>query len=212
MSLTVWSLCWGTKYPDYYVQRLQLEVAKNLTIPHRFVCVTDRKIDGVETIPPINDLPGWWGKLNLFSAGFDDQHNLWLDLDVVITGNLDSMVETYRDSALATPWNWAASGHGGVQSSVMLWHRGGPLPIYQAFDHSIAYWPPRNEPGVLFGDQEHITAERNKGFPVTRIDPDLVLSYKYHCRNGLPAGCQVVVFHGSPKPGDANVKEEWFKW
>ena len=208
--ITVWSLCWGDKYPDYYVQRLQREVSKHLTLEHRFVCITERKIDGVETIPPIVDWPGWWGKLSLFSPGFTAGRNLWLDLDVVITGNLDVLVETYSNCALATPWNWAQSGHGGCQSSVMLWHSSGPLPIWQAFDPADAHWPPINKPGFLWGDQEHITVQRDAGFPVTQIDADLVQSYKYHCRGGLPQGCKVVVFHGDPKP--ANVREDWFKW
>ena len=208
--ITVWSLCWGDKYPDYYVQRLQREVSKYLTLEHRFVCITERKIDGVETIPPVVDWPGWWGKLSLFSPGFTDDHNLWFDLDVVITGNLDVLVETYSNCALATPWNWAQSGHGGCQSSVMLWHSCGPLPIWQAFNSADAHWPPINKPGVLYGDQEHITVMRDEGFPVTQVDADLVKSYKYHCRGGLPQGTKVVVFHGDPKPAD--VRESWFQW
>ena len=65
--ITCWSVCWGDKYDDYCVQRLQREVDKYLTVPHQFKCITDRQIEGVECIPPINDLPGWWGKTNLFS-------------------------------------------------------------------------------------------------------------------------------------------------
>ena len=84
--LNVWSVCWGDKYDDYYVQRLQREVARNLTVPHQFICVTDREIDGVETRAPINDLRGWWGKVNLFSHDVCGEQNLYLDLDVVITG------------------------------------------------------------------------------------------------------------------------------
>ena len=208
--LTIWCVLWGEKYNHYYPQRLQREVAKYLTIPHQFKCLSDQTIDGVETVPQVSDKPGWWQKIDLFSPGFSSTYNLFLDLDVIITGNLDNMVLQYSGCALATPWNWAQSGHGGCQSSVMLWHSGGPAPIYNAFDPDIAHWPPINQPGVLWGDQEFITTQRDAGFPVTQIDPELVLSYKYHCRNGLPAGCQVVVFHGVPKPAD--VREEWFKW
>ena len=208
--LTVWSLCWGDKYPDYYVQRLQREVRKYLTLKHRFICVTDRNIKGVYCKRPVVDWPGWWGKIQLFKPGFANEYNLWLDLDVVITGNLDNMVLQYSGSALATPWNWAQSGHGGCQSSVMLWHSNGPQPIYGAFNPEDAHWPPINRPGVLWGDQEFITQERDNGFPVTQIDESLVKSYKYHCRDGLPEGCKIVVFHGDPKPAD--VREDWFKW
>jgi hypothetical protein len=210
--LTVWSLCWGDKYPDYYVQRLKESVSDYVTLKHRFVCITDRDIDGVDCIPPVVDWPGWWGKIQLFKPGFAGRQNLFLDLDVVITGNLDNMILQYAGSALAAPNNWAASGWGGVQSSVMLWHSGGPSPIYSAFDPAIAYWPPRNEPGVLWGDQEFITTQRTAGFPVTQIDPALVQSYKYHCRDKPPSDeCKIVVFHGDPKPSEVK-NAGWFKW
>jgi len=163
--------------------------------------------------------PGWWGKIALFSPDTPTtEHNLWLDLDIVITGNLDAMVEKYRDSHLACAKNWAQSGHGGCQSSVMLWKGGkgnqAESAIYRAFDPKDAHWPPINQPGVyLWGDQEFITQQRDNGhLAVTHFDEHLIKSYKYHCRNGLPQGCVAVVFHGNPKPGDSSVQEDWYKW
>ena len=213
--LTVWSLCWGDKYSDYYAQRLQREVRKYLTLEHRFICITDRNIKGVYCQRPVVDWPGWWGKIQLFKPGFcGDGINLWLDLDVVITGNLDSMVLQYGDSHMACAANWAQSGHGGCQSSVMLWKGGKGCQaewIYRYFDPADAHWPPINQPGVLWGDQEHLTRLRDEGrISVTHFDPALVQSYKYHCRDGLPDGTKIVVFHGDPKPAD--VRESWFKW
>ena len=215
--LTVWSLCWGDKYPDYYVQRLKQSVSDNLTLDHRFVCITDRDIEGVKCVPPPTDWPGWWGKIGLFKPGFCDEYNLWLDLDVVITGNLDQMVIRYSGLNFASANNWANSGHGGIQSSVMLWKGGKGCHaewIYRFFDPAIAYWPPRNEPGVcLWGDQEWCTQLRDAGkLNHTPIDPELIQSYKYHVRptHSVPDGCKIVVFHGDPKPSD--VSESWFRW
>jgi len=209
--LTVWSLCWGDKYDPYCVQRLQQSVKAALPIPHEFKCITDREIEGVECIPPINDLPGWWGKVNLFSWDVCDDHNLYLDLDVVITGDLTEMVLRYSQSCLAMPSNWAASGHGGCQSSVMMWTKNyNNKQIHDLFDPAIAHWPPINKPGVLWGDQEWITqlrdTDRIQVAPIT----EGIKSYKYHCRNGLPEGTKIVVFHGEPKPAD--VSESWFQW
>ncbi len=210
--LTVWSLCWGDKYDDYCVQRLQKSVRENLTIPHRFICITDRKLRGVATMPPPVDWPGWWGKLALFKPGIASITNLWLDLDVVVTGSLDDLVEHYSQCELAMPSNWAQSGHGGCQSSVMIWKQSKyTLPIYKTFNPEWAHWPPVNKAGVLWGDQEFITRLRDEGaINVTPIHPDWVKSYKYHCREGLPEGCKVVVFHGDPKPD--SVRESWFQW
>ena len=212
--LTVWSLNWGNKYNDFYVQRLQREVNKYLTLPHDFKCITSRTIEGVECIEPPTDWPGWWGKLGLFKPGFCENYNLWLDLDVVLVANIDQMVMRYSPEHLSCAKNWAASGHGGCQSSVMMW-RGGKgchvESIYRAFDPERMNWPPINQPGVLWGDQEFITERRDGGhLNVTHFEPADVVSYKYHCRDGLPDGAKIVVFHGDPKP--ATVDESWLQW
>jgi hypothetical protein len=209
--LTVWCLRWGDKYDDYAVQRLQSSVRRYLAGPHRFICITDKRISGVATMPPSVDWPGWWQKIQLWKPGICDAQNIWLDLDVVITGSLDFLLD-YTSCELAMPLNWAASGHGGCQSSVMVWGQTrNTIQIYRDFDPAWAHWPPVNQPGVLWGDQEWITKLRDTGkINVTPIDERYVKSYKYHCKNGLPEDCRIVVFHGDPKPSE--VKEPWFHW
>lgn len=203
--LTVWSLCWGDKYTDYHVQRLKRTVAENLSEPHQFLCVTSRVIPGVTCVSPSVDWPGWWGKLAIPPMG--STRNIWMDLDVVITGSLDFLLP-FTTGSLATPWNWAQSGHGGCQSSVMAW--GGKVDTLQGFNPDWAIWPP-DSTKQFWGDQEYITHLRDtKKLEVSRIPESYVKSYKYHCRNGLPEDCRVVVFHGDPKP--EAVREEWFKW
>jgi len=41
MLVNVVCLKWGIKYDREYVNRLYSMVERNLTIPHRFICVTD---------------------------------------------------------------------------------------------------------------------------------------------------------------------------
>jgi hypothetical protein len=214
--LTVWCVLWGDKYDHYYVQRLKRETEKYLTIKHQFKCLSDQSIEGVETVPQITDKPGWWQKIDLFSPGFCGDYNLFLDLDIILTSNLDNMLLQYAGSHLACASNWAASGHGGCQSSVMIWKGGKGCQaetIYRLFDPKDAHWPPRNEPGYYWGDQEFITHLRDTGhLAVTHFAPELIQSYKYHCQGkGLPGmGCLAVIFHGLPNPPD--VVEDWFKW
>ena len=209
--LTVWCLCWGDKYSDYAVQRLQKSVRANLSAPHRFICITDRKIGQVATMPPPVDWPGWWGKLALFKPGICTRQNIWLDLDVIVTGSLDFLLD-YTSCELATLLNWAQSGHGGCQSSVMAWGQNrATIQIYKDFKPEWAIWPPVNRPEVLWGDQEWITKLRdNNKLDVTPINDSYIKSYKYHCRDGLPKDCRIVVFHGDPKPSE--VTESWFRW
>ena len=203
--LTVWSVLWGDKYSHYCVQRLQREVAKYLSIPHTFICLTNQDIEGVHTIRQVSDKPGWWQKIDLFCFRGP---SLYFDLDVVPTGPLDAFVGT--DAQVKTLKNWAASGHGGCQSSIMYWEDA--RIIWESFDDSIAHWPPINAPGVLWGDQEAITAMRDAGtLSVDYFPEHLAKSYKYHCQNGLPEPRpSAIVFHGDPKPGAVSV--DWFQW
>lgn len=189
--LTVITLCTGDKYPLEYVEKLQRAVSQNLTLQHEFVCVMR------------SEFPGWWGKIEMFKR---EGPHLFLDLDVVITGSLDDLCHT--DAEIRTGLNWAQSGHGGCQSSVMYWENA--RKIYDWFRPERITWPPVSSPGVLWGDQEWITEMRDdKALTVDYFDPAHLVSYKYHCRHGLPKGARVVAFHGEPKPAD--VQDDWVK-
>jgi hypothetical protein len=148
----------------------------------------------------------------LFNGGTD--RNIWLDLDVVLTGSIDYLVEQYANAPLAAPLNWAQSGHGGVQSSVMVWSDCDMtrkiFDLYDPTDPRLNNWPPTTANGAVWGDQEWYTLLRDRGdIQVTPIREG-IYSYKYHCRGGLPSDARVVVFHGEPKP--AGVREPWFVW
>lgn len=202
--LTVWSVLWGTKYPRHYVYRLRNMVRRHLLQPHRFLCLTDRQIPGIDCVPTTCAYQGWWQKLALFEPGRAADRNLYLDLDSVIVGSLDTLAMRHADDDLAMAKNWAQSGHDSCQSSVMFW-RGGAYPeIWSAFDFA------RDSPR-LWGDQEWITEllGRPGEGKVAVIEHPAVVSYKYHCTGGPPAGAVVVTFHGTPKPHE--VIDPWIR-
>lgn len=193
--LTVYCVCVGDKYEIDYVYRLQGMVEKNLTIPYRFVCVTEHDIPGVDTVKPLSDYKSWWVKLDLFQIATG--RSLYFDLDVVITGNLDYLAE-YTKLVFSAPMNWAQSGYGGIQSSVMAWNGTWKEP-YLLFDYD-------KDSERLWGDQEFLTELAGDRF----VKLPGIYSYKYHCRNGLIPEARVVVFHGKPdyhEVGDRWVKE-----
>lgn len=202
MGLTVWCVCVGDKYADFDVQVLAEQVSVNLSAAHEFKCLADRQIEGIDTVLTKHNWPGWWTKLELFELATDGE-NLYLDLDVVVTGSLDGLVS----KRLSMPANWAQSGHGGCQSSVMSWGLDYSF-IPGAFDPKQLSQPEMGNYGwygakKLWGDQEFITDLM--GTPGQRINAmQGIYSYKYHCRGGLPADCKVAVFHGDPKPGKVN--------
>ena len=54
------------EYSARHVQWLQKMVSNFCGSNQEFVCLTDIKIDGVNTIPLRDNLPGWWSKIELF--------------------------------------------------------------------------------------------------------------------------------------------------
>jgi len=191
-------------------------VDRHLSIDHEFVCISDNDIDGIDTVKPINDLPGWWLKTTLFAPTVSRKRNLWLDLDVTITQNIDALVEPLNDYYdIRTILNWADSGHGGIQSSVMYWEGNSAQTIHDKFNHADAYWPPHTNEfwdngQVKWGDQEWCTYLRDTNqIKVEYFDPAHVVSYKYHCLKGLPDDSLIQIFHGKPDPDE--VRDEWVK-
>lgn len=189
-ELDVFCVYWGDKYDLAYVYALKHMVEKNLTIPHNFKCITTQNIPGINTVLPFVPYQGWWQKIGLFAPRIATNKSIYFDLDIVITGNIDYLVE-YTNSFSAPP-NWANSGHGGIQSSVMAWSGNWHLP-YERFNYSI-------DRDRLWGDQEFLTELLKDDWQKI---PN-VGSYKYHCINELPPNLKVVAFHGKPDPHEVN--------
>jgi hypothetical protein len=95
---------WGDKYPAEYVDKLYGMVARHITPPFRFVCMTDRP-EGIRPeveclpcptvpVPPPHNNRGW-RKVSLWNDSLQGMEGDWLylDLDVVVTGTLDGFFE-----------------------------------------------------------------------------------------------------------------------
>lgn len=206
--LTVWCVAVGDKYTTADVLLLRDMVSKHMEQPYEFWCLSDRVREGVDCVIPIDVWPGWWAKLQLFAWARTGQH-LYLDLDSIVVGRLDDLVS----EQFSAPANWAQSGHGGIQSSVMSW--GGDYGwITYRFDPSQLHADPHHPHGRYgatdyWGDQGFLTAIL--GDPgVGKVKPmQGVCSYKYHCMGqpAPPAWASVVCFHGDPKA--ENCPEKW---
>jgi len=101
--LTVVTWRWGRKYSPDYVARLQAAVARNLSLPHRFLCICDDPADLATETAPIRDtellsvLDGCYARLRMFDPRWQAEHRIerlvCLDLDMVITGPLDPLFD-----------------------------------------------------------------------------------------------------------------------
>ena len=209
MTFTVACVKWGDKYPPEYVLKLQSMCRRNLP-PHRFVCLTENPVEGVECRPLPSDLPTWWSKVGLFKPGLFDGDVLYLDLDVIITARLDGLVSLLdKDrSRLWVPDDFSYSlrrprtgigadtlrqlgGVGCVNSSVMLWH--GDAPWYPAWQAGADRYMRE-----LHGDQNAITQIL---WPeqIELLPNESIQSYKYGIRMRGEKPAPIVVMHGEPK-------------
>jgi hypothetical protein len=198
---------WGDKYGAEWVVRLRNMVAKHLPIPHEFVCVTERPVDGVVCVPFVSDLPGWWAKVELFAPGRFAGDNLYLDLDVVVKASIEKLYRCLDGDrtqvwalddfsySLVTPKSLGPEarrvlgGVGTINSSVMAWNGDAGKRVWTHFDPACMDY--------LHGDQNWITQAL---WPdkINLIPPGIAGSFKYGRLRDEPFA-PVTVFHGEPK-------------
>lgn len=105
MALIVTTWMWGGAYSERHVRKLAAGVHRNLNEAHRFICFTDRLADlpGIEQFSILNTnllaVKGCFARMRIFDPNW--QRNLGikegdrilnLDLDLVVTGELDPLV------------------------------------------------------------------------------------------------------------------------
>lgn len=196
-----------------YVAKLERAVARNLTIPHTFRCLTESDLGTPRR--------GWWAKMELGRPGLFGGPVLYLDLDVVITANIDHLVELaatdppharrlwMRDDfsysivnpkvGIGAETRRMLGGPGCCNSSVMLWH--GDAPWWDAWqEHAERYVR------ELHGDQNAITQAL---WPdrIGLLPNESIQSYKYGVRMRGERPAPIVVMHGEPK--NHQLSEPW---
>ena len=193
----------GGDFDAEWVAKLQAGVKRNLTIPHKFVCLSDVDVP-CERIPIEVDWPGWWPKLLLFKPGLITGPTVFFDLDTVITGNIDALAKLTPDFAVLTNFFDPEMIGGG-----MFWFSGRNVPteIYTKFakmpDAYIAHHV-RNRNGTYVGDQGFIYDVLGADIPRINDEFPGIKGYKYHCKNRLPPDAKIVCFAGHPRPSEVD--------
>lgn len=102
LSVVCWK--WGDLFSAAYVNRLRAGLARHLTVRHELVCVTDdaagldRRVRVVPMPARHSSTPRCRRRMQAYSREFALAHNLGprllcVDLDVVVVGRLDHLVE-----------------------------------------------------------------------------------------------------------------------
>lgn len=186
MTTNICVLKSGGEYNESHVYRL----AKQLP---NLVCISDIKIDGIETIPMANNWPTWWSKLHLFSPLIKGDL-FYIDLDSLVIKMPVMPTETtvltdFGDS------NVIASGLMFLKEAdrAQVWDEW----IKSPKSHMNAHikWP-AGDGGFL--NRFYNNCQRWQ-------DVSNVYSWKYHCAKGIPQDAEVVCWHGKPRPWDVGL-------
>ena len=226
----------GSKYSAEYVNKMYKMVARNITLPFKFYCLTE---DPSGLLPNINiiDLPkqiavsGWWFKPYIFSSDIDiDGTILYIDLDMVICDNIDKLFTfapkeycVLRDFTRSMRPNWER-----YNSSLIKFEKGQLDFVWKRFQRDSI-----NIMRKHFGDQDYLW-EVTQG--QARLWPDhWIRSWKWEVRSDrkyapggskgnrtfdtiedciAPNECCIVAFHGDPNPHRCNdpfILDKWHK-
>jgi len=200
----------GDKYGPEYVNRLYAGVRRNLKQPFKFWCLTDNSADLWPGIIKLGTgdagLDGWWAKMLLFKPRWLMMglrgRVLYLDLDTVITGDLGPLAAYGGEFCILRDF-YRPDGYG---SGVMAFEAGYGRHIWEAFSRD----PERVMADFeTAGDQGYLETQVKDADLWQDVAPGACVSYKAHCRSGLPEGAVTVSFHGSPKPHE--VDEPWVR-
>lgn len=209
-------------YGPEHVHALKRMLDAHLTVPHRFVCVSDREIPGIEVYPMWEfprmwvrpGFPDCWRRLGLYKhAPRIATRILMLDLDILIRRNIDHLAS---DLAPYCILKGSASKYGGA---MQMWESDKYQHVYDEFDpvESLKLIGEHRAPSgksLLGSDQTWLSV----AVPDARtwFEEDGV--WRYNRVKGAPMGDEVcVVNHGGmpkywhmPKRGPGQwVREEY---
>ena len=186
---------------------------RHLTVPFRHVCVTDNptKIDKEVRTVPLWDDPevemnahkiNSYRRLKMFSREAKEllgEKILSLDLDTIITGNIDHLVNRDEDFIA---WH---KGLLPYQGGIILHKPGSRAFIWDEFDPVESPKRAAMYPG---SDQAWISYRLGRD-EETWTKADGIYSYKQDLRgvSFLDSKVKIVMFHGNPKPWQ--IKERW---
>lgn len=201
---------WGTKYPERDVQRLHAAVKKNLKREHRFVVFTERYYASPLDVRVI-DSTDWklanrscFCRLRMFDPDWQTRNEfsgpiLSLDLDLVITGQIDPLLDTPSPFMILKGANEVNPNP--FNASVMLLRPGHHAEVWRAFSvekaQQMRYHAFPDDQGWIWhmlpdadgwpvGSQSGIYAFQKPGWPKHSTD--------------LPLDARIVSFIGRRKP------------
>lgn len=220
---------WGERYPADFANRLWSMIQRNTKRPTRLVCYTD-DTSGLDSaieahpLPPIS-LPDTiartpWRKMSLWAPQLPGVQGdfLFLDLDLVITGNIDDFFSYRSEHLYCVIENWTQVGDGVGNTSAFRLRCGAYSKLYNDLQAD-----PEKVLSKFRIEQQYISARvpDQQFFPASWC-----LSFKHTLLPRwplnfikvptLPSDARIVAFTGKPDPDEARdglwpVNQSWKK-
>lgn len=209
---------WGTKYGPRFINRLYAMVERNITPPFTFTCFTDNR-EGIrpevlcEDLPPLDvEMPvntkGIWQKSRLWGPhlGTLEGPVLFLDLDIVVVGNLDPFFSVGTPDQVILALNPVRPLERLGQTSVYRFPVGKLVPLQETFRAD-----PQGIADTYKFEQRFVTRKAPGG--VSFFPRTWVRHFRYQCMPTfplnffrtarLPADARIVIFPGGFHPEHA---------
>lgn len=172
----------GGDFKPEHVQRLAKQVPG-------LVCLSDTRITGVPIIPLTYTWPGWWAKMEAFKPSIKGDV-LLMDLDTLVIRMPEIPKETTVLSSNREPERMNSGFmYLTEEDRSMCWSHW----IKNPKEH-MRRCVTREEWGDQGFLQPYIGNRARWG--------NNFVSWKHHCKKGIPDRADVVVFHGKPRPWD----------
>lgn len=179
---------WCHPYGEEYVYRLRDSVEKHLSIPHRFICLTDRDLD-VDTIR-IEPKYKWnHNKLIMFSDIGLKGRVIALDLDCIIQGSLDDFAQYNGPMAVCESF-----GQKGLAGGSMIGFEANTLNLFDRFLANREKWEQ-----ITHGSERLFYRMAAKTDFWQRMYPGTIASYKRD-NPETKKNARIVFYHGEPRP------------
>lgn len=196
--LTCLTWRWGTKYGPEYVERLRAGIARNLTMPHRFLCVGDDIPIEDKDLLAFRD--GCYCRLRAFDPEWQARHDIerlvWFDLDMVIVGPLDPLFDRPEPIVVLTGNHFNPCR---VNGSVLMLRAGAHADVWRDFDVTTADAIANADGRWRGSDQTWINHKAPKAAAWTHHDG--IYGYEKRGWPGyLPGNARIVTFNGKRDP------------
>lgn len=210
----------GGPYSYEYVKNLFNAVRRHSTELFSFVCLTDDdeviEKANFDTIELKHGWPGWWSKIELFRPDLPKIPSVYFDLDTVIKGNIDFLLQQAHSHAFITlrgfTHRFKKPGHMNFASGIMAGSFWEYSQVYDSFLKDPRRCMTKKQENWMHGDQGFIASVIGVD-NVPRLQEFLPENYivgkkRINQAGKIPEETRVIAWSGEPRLHELSQRKE----